>query len=95
MDLPWLGVCVCVWCGVKRKRKWVFSYVMQRLVPIPTGGRGHWPSVPQYILFLEDMYKNDSPDIHFNSCNKKLILTRVMKELKWIFENGYGRVSWQ
>ena len=40
MDLPWLGVCVCVcvcvWCGVKRNRKWVFSYVMQRLVPCHT-----------------------------------------------------------
>ena len=39
MDLPWLGV--CVWCRVNRDRKWVFSYVMQHLVPTPTGGWGN------------------------------------------------------
>ena len=33
--------CVCVWCGVNRNRKWLCSYVMQRLVPSPTGGWGH------------------------------------------------------
>jgi len=39
MDLTWLYVCVmvcvciCVWYGVNVSRKWVFSYVMQRLVP--------------------------------------------------------------
>jgi len=38
-------VFVCVWCGVNRNRKWIFSYVMQRLVPTHTGGFGHWPFV--------------------------------------------------
>jgi len=52
MDLPWLGVCECVCvvcgvcvcgvvCGVNRNRKWVFSYVTQRLVPTDTEGWGH------------------------------------------------------
>jgi len=38
VDLLWLGVCVVGWSGVNRNRKWVFSYVMQRLVPTHTGG---------------------------------------------------------
>jgi len=39
MDLPWLGVCVCVvrWSGVNRNRKWISSYVMQHLVPTHMG----------------------------------------------------------
>jgi len=41
LDLPWFGVRLCVWCGVNRNRKWVFSYVTQRLVPNPTGGWVH------------------------------------------------------
>ena len=31
MDLPWLGLCVCVWCGVNRNRKWVLSSVINIL----------------------------------------------------------------
>jgi hypothetical protein len=50
MDLPWLGVRACVRAcvrarararGVNRKRKWVFSYVMQRFVPTHTVSWGH------------------------------------------------------
>ena len=72
MDLPWLGVCVCVcvcvcvWCGVNRNRKWVFSYVMQRLVPTHTGGWSHWPSVLRLIKFCFGD-KEWFPNINFNS----------------------------
>ena len=75
-------VCVCVCCWVNRNRKWVFSYVVQRLVPTHAEGRGHWPSVLRLILFLEDVYKTDS---------QVFILTPVIRELKWIYENGCGR----
>ena len=33
MELPSVGLCVVHWSGVKRNRKWVSNYVMQRLVP--------------------------------------------------------------
>jgi len=42
MDLPWLGVCVCV-CVVRSKQEWEagFSYVMQRLEPNYNVGWGY------------------------------------------------------
>ena len=45
-------VCVCVWCEVNRNRKWIFSCVMQRLVPTHTGGWGYWPSILRLINFI-------------------------------------------